>query len=124
MTEDEFNKVDCTFNVKFDPETKKGHSEKISLDKFKELKSEDKSYLFKLAAKDSIDRNQKQANSVFSQSHVTDEQLQKCSIKYQVLSKNTCFVGVKSQKKKFNAPESKPEIFLGKQSLKMGMQSQ
>ena len=66
MTEDEFKKVDCTFSVKFDPETKKGHCEKISLEKFKELKSEDKSYLFKLAAKDSIDRNQKQANSVFS----------------------------------------------------------
>ena len=32
MSEEEFKKVNCTFSVKFDPETKKGHSEKIALD--------------------------------------------------------------------------------------------
>ena len=57
MTEEEFKQVKCTFSVKFDPETKKSHSDKISLDKFKELESQDKLYLFKLAAKDSIDKN-------------------------------------------------------------------
>ena len=77
MSEEEFKKVNCTFSVKFDPETKKGHSEKITLDQFKELKTEDKSYLFKLAAKDSIDKNQKT-----KEVKVTDEQLQSCSIKY------------------------------------------
>ena len=70
MTDDEFERINCTFSVKFDPETKKSHSEQISLDKFKELESEDKSYLFKLAAKDSIDRNSKS-----KEVHVTDEQL-------------------------------------------------
>ena len=77
MTEEEFKKVDCTFSVKFDPETKKSHSDKIALDKFKEIESEDKSYLFKLAAKDSIDKNAKS-----KEVKVTDEQLQNCSIKY------------------------------------------
>ena len=120
MTEEEFNpEVNCTFSVKFDPETKESYSEKISLEKFKELESQDKSYLFKLAAKDSIDKVSKS-----KEVKVTDEQLQNCSIKYQVLSSNTCFVGVKSQKIKYNVPESKPEVFLGKQSLKTGMHTQ
>ena len=35
MTEEEFEKINCTFSVKFDPETRKSHSEQISLDKFK-----------------------------------------------------------------------------------------
>ena len=73
--------------------------------------------LFKLAAKDSIDRIQYDSSDSDSssddrESMVTDEQLQKCSIKYQVLAKNTCFVGVKSQKKKFNDPSSKTKISL------------
>ena len=69
-----------------------------------------------LAAKDFIDRNSKT-----KEVKVTYEQLQTCSIKYQVLSSNTCFVGVMSQKVKYNDPESKPEIFLGKKSLGVGM---
>lgn len=87
MSEPEFKKLNCTFSVKYDPETKKGHSEKIKLDKFKEIQCSDKSYLFKLAAKDSIEKS--------AEVKVTDAQLQETSVKYQVLSKNTCFVGIK-----------------------------
>ena len=56
MTVDEFKKIKCTFSVKFDPEIKKGYTEKIPLNSFQELVSSDKLNLFKLAAKDSIDR--------------------------------------------------------------------
>ena len=50
--------MNCVFNVKYDPDTKEPYTEKINLSQFKEIKCSDNTYLFKLAAKDSIEKNE------------------------------------------------------------------
>jgi hypothetical protein len=57
MSEDEFTKMKCTFYCKFNPETKDSQTENIDPSKFKEIDCHDNSYLFKLAAKDAIEKN-------------------------------------------------------------------
>ena len=91
MPEEKFEKMKCTFYVKFNPETKDSQTEDIDPSKFKEIECHDHTYLFKLAAKDAIEH---------SQDKVPQKEMQDLSVKYQVLSKHTQMVGVKKNSKK------------------------
>lgn len=88
MTDEEFEKMKCTFKCEYDPRTMEPFEQQIDNSQFIETENDGHSYLFKLAAKQGLEQG-----NVVKQDHI-----QEVALKYQVLSKHTELVGVSKVK--------------------------
>lgn len=94
MNEEEFEQMNCKFSYE-DKTATNGRSEKtIDKSMFKEIDFEEHTCIFKLATHDAIKSNTQSKK----QPLVSKEQVQDCSIRYQVLSKDVSMVGVKKNR--------------------------
>lgn len=108
MTEKEFKNMKCTFECKYDPKTKQSVNQKIDQQNFLEISPDDHSLLFKLAAKQAMDQDKS----------AQKKEIEKFSVKYQVLSKHTKMIGIKKNSEKsglmskiFSQKATQPERF-------------
>lgn len=95
MTEEEFAKMNCMFSCEYDPRTMEPFEQSIDKGLFKETESQDKNFLFKLAAN----------NFIRQQISIAKKDIQEVAVRYQVLSKHTELVGVS----RVNQPQSAPQ---------------
>lgn len=56
MTEEEFENMNCKFKCGYEPKTREPFEEVIDKSKFLEVEHEDHSFLFKLAAKEGLEK--------------------------------------------------------------------